>query len=396
MHSRFSTNTLGSWRLAHPYRYVVHNGEINTLRGNINWMAAREHVLVPELGDDVEKLLPIIPPGGPAVQSDTASFDNALELLLATGRSLPHSMLMLIPEAWADHIPMDQAKRDFYEYHSDLMEPWDGPGPDRRHRRHRVCAILDRNGLRPCRYLVTTDGLLVMASEAGVLDVPPEKVLFKRRIQPGRMFLLDTKQGRLVDDEEIKRDLTSRKPYGEWLRQNHITLEELPEPGLRPRAGPRDRPRAAEGLRLHHGRDPHADRAHGHERAGPGRLHGQRRAPGRAFGHEPAAVQLLPPALCPGLEPASGRDARRVGHLAGDVHRAGAQPLRGDAGALPSAQAQGTIPDQPRAREDPPHYAGQAAARTISTLFQPAKGPGAMKAAMDRLCAEASRRSRTA
>jgi glutamate synthase domain-containing protein 2/glutamate synthase domain-containing protein 1/glutamate synthase domain-containing protein 3 len=228
VHSRFSTNTLGTWKLAHPYRYVIHNGEINTLRGNINWMAARESMFESEeLGDDVKKLLPIIATSG---QSDTASFDNALELLLATGRSLPHSLLMLIPEAWADHIPMDPAKRAFYEYHSCLMEPWDGPaliiGTDG----SQVCAILDRNGLRPCRYLVTTDGLLVMASETGVLDVPPEKVLFKRRIQPGRMFLLDTKEGRLIDDAEIKGKLVSRRPYGLWLAEQKVSMADLPAP----------------------------------------------------------------------------------------------------------------------------------------------------------------------
>jgi len=228
VHSRFSTNTLGTWKLAHPYRYVVHNGEINTLRGNINWMTARESMFKSEeLGDDIEKLLPIIATSG---QSDTASFDNALELLLSTGRSLPHSLLMLIPEAWADHIPMDQAKRDFYEYHSCLMEPWDGPaliiGTDGT----QVCAILDRNGLRPARYLVTTDDVLVMASEAGVLDVPPEKVRYKRRIQPGRMFLLDTAAGRIIDDAEIKSDLVARKPYGEWLKAQKVDLASQPEP----------------------------------------------------------------------------------------------------------------------------------------------------------------------
>jgi glutamate synthase (ferredoxin) len=228
VHSRFSTNTLGTWKLAHPYRFVIHNGEINTLRGNINWMAARETMFAsPELGADVKKLLPIIATSG---QSDTASFDNALELLLATGRSLSHAMMMLIPEAWADHIPMDPPRRAFYEYHSALMEPWDGPaliiGTDGT----QVCGILDRNGLRPCRYLVTTDNLLVMASEAGVLDVPPEKVVFKSRIQPGRMFLLDTKEGRLIDDTEVKQQLTSRQPYEEWLMAQRVVLDELPAP----------------------------------------------------------------------------------------------------------------------------------------------------------------------
>ena len=227
VHSRFSTNTLGTWNLAHPYRMIIHNGEINTLRGNINWMTAREGMFESEaLGDDVKKLLPIITKG---VQSDTASFDNALELLLATGRSLPHAMMMMIPEAWGDHLPMEQAKKDFYEYHSCLMEAWDGPaliiGTDG----NKVCAVLDRNGLRPCRYLVTTDDLLVMGSETGVLDIPPEKVLFKDRIHPGRMFMLDTEEGRLVDDAELKRDLAARRPYGAWLKDNSVVLDDLPD-----------------------------------------------------------------------------------------------------------------------------------------------------------------------
>ena len=227
VHSRFSTNTLGSWKLAHPYRHIIHNGEINTLRGNTNWMAAREAMFSsPALGDEVKKLLPIVTTG----QSDTATLDNALELLLATGRSLPHAMMMLIPEAWGDHIAMDQAKKDFYEYHSSLMEAWDGPalviGTDGT----KVCAILDRNGLRPCRYLVTSDDTLVMASETGVLDVPDEDVKFKWRIRPGRMFMLDTEEGRIVDDAEIKAELSSRKPYGEWLRANVVSMDDLPEP----------------------------------------------------------------------------------------------------------------------------------------------------------------------
>ena len=231
VHSRFSTNTLGSWKLAHPYRFIIHNGEINTLRGNTNWMAARERMFSSDpLGDDMKKLLPVIASG----QSDTATLDNALEVLLATGRSLPHAMMMLVPEAWGDNIEMDQGKRDFYRYHSSLMEPWDGPalviGTDGT----KVCAVLDRNGLRPCRYLVTTDDLLVMASETGVLDIPPENVLFKDRIYPGRMFLLDSEDGRLVGDEEIKAELSSRKPYGRWLKQNTVELDQLPKPSRVP------------------------------------------------------------------------------------------------------------------------------------------------------------------
>ena len=236
VHSRFSTNTLGAWKLAHPYRLVIHNGEINTHRGNINWMTAREGMFESEtLGDDVKKLLPIITKG---VQSDTASFDNALELLLATGRSLPHALMMMVPEAWGDHLPMDQAKKDFYEYHSCFMEAWDGPaliiGTDG----SKVCAVLDRNGLRPCRYLVTTDDLLVMGSEAGVLDIPPEKVLYKDRIHPGRMFMLDTEQGRLVEDAELKRDLAARRPYGEWLKNNCVVLDDLPDVAQQPALAP--------------------------------------------------------------------------------------------------------------------------------------------------------------
>ena len=227
VHSRFSTNTLGSWKLAHPYRFIIHNGEINTLRGNINWMTAREAIFSSDvLGDDVEKLTPVFTPG----QSDTAMLDNALELLLATGRSLPHALMMLIPEAWGDHIPMDQAKRDFYQYHSALMEPWDGPALVVATDGAKVCAILDRNGLRPFRYLVTSDGLLVMASETGVIDVPDESVLYKWRIQPGRMFMLDTERGRIVDDTEIKAELSGRRPYGDWLREKMVSMGDLPEP----------------------------------------------------------------------------------------------------------------------------------------------------------------------
>ena len=227
VHSRFSTNTLGAWKLAHPYRYIVHNGEINTLQGNINWMAAREKSLRSDiLGDDTAALTPIITPA----QSDTATLDNALEALLASGRSLEHAMMMLIPEAWGDHIPMDAAKRDFYEYHSSMMEPWDGPALIIGSDGVKVCAILDRNGLRPCRYLVTKDGTLVMGSETGVMDIPPEDVLYKERIYPGRMFMLDTERGEIVQDAELKADLAARRPYGEWLRRNMVSLDDLPEP----------------------------------------------------------------------------------------------------------------------------------------------------------------------
>ena len=227
VHSRFSTNTLGSWRLAHPYRFVAHNGEINTLRGNINWMAAREAMFAsPLFGEDMAKISPVITPG----QSDTASIDNAIELLLHTGRSLPHVMTMLIPEAWSESLPMSAEKRAYYEYHSALMEPWDGPALIAFTDGTRIGAILDRNGLRPFRYFVTKDDLLVMASETGTLDVPPDQVRFKERLHPGRMFFVDPDEGRIIDDAEIKGQLTSRQPYAEWIKENRLTLEDLPEP----------------------------------------------------------------------------------------------------------------------------------------------------------------------
>ncbi|MEE8466151.1 MAG: glutamate synthase large subunit, partial [Dehalococcoidia bacterium] len=227
VHSRFSTNTLGSWRLAHPYRYLAHNGEINTLRGNLNWMHAREaQFQSPLFGDDMAKIAPVMNAG----DSDTASLDNALELLQMTGRDLDHAMLMLIPEAWEQHETMSQEKKDFYEYHSSLMEPWDGPAMIVSSDGRSICALLDRNGLRPFRYLVTNDDKLVMASETGVLEVPPAEVKFKGRLQPGRMFLVSLDEGRIIGDEELKHKLATKEPYGQWLRDNKLALEDLPEP----------------------------------------------------------------------------------------------------------------------------------------------------------------------
>jgi glutamate synthase (NADPH) large chain len=227
VHQRFSTNTFPSWQRAHPYRYIAHNGEINTLRGNVNWMHARQSLLEsPLFGDDLKKLYPIIAPDG----SDSANFDNAVELLLQGGRSLPHVMAMLIPEAWAGNPDMKPEKRAFYEYHACVMEPWDGPAAIAFTDGRVIGATLDRNGLRPGRYVVTHDGLVVMASEAGVLDVPAEQVMRKGRLQPGKMFLVDTVEGRIISDGEIKQKLASRRPYAEWLKENQITIDQLPEP----------------------------------------------------------------------------------------------------------------------------------------------------------------------
>jgi glutamate synthase domain-containing protein 2/glutamate synthase domain-containing protein 1/glutamate synthase domain-containing protein 3 len=227
IHQRFSTNTFPSWKLAHPYRYVAHNGEINTIRGNISWMSARQSVLESPLYEGhIDKLYPVITPGG----SDSGSLDNAVEFLFQSGRSLPHVMAMLIPEAWSGNPDMDEDKRAFYEYHASLMEPWDGPAAIAFTDGRVIGATLDRNGLRPGRYVVTKDDLVVLASEAGVLDVPPEDVRKKGRLQPGRMFLVDTVQQRIVSDAEIKKQLAGRQPYAAWLKEQQITLDHLPEP----------------------------------------------------------------------------------------------------------------------------------------------------------------------
>src|SRR5688572_14696883 len=226
VHQRFSTNTFPSWPLAHPYRYVAHNGEINTLRGNINWMRAREALCRSErLGDDLKKVLPVTRDG----LSDTATFDNVLEFLVMNGRSLPHAILMMIPEPWQHHESMSPERRAFYEYHSSLMEPWDGPASIAFTDGTVIGAVLDRNGLRPSRYYVTKDDLVVMASEVGVLDIAPENVLMKERLHPGRIFLVDTAKGRIVADDEIKAELAAELPYGEWLREHSIRLADLPD-----------------------------------------------------------------------------------------------------------------------------------------------------------------------
>jgi glutamate synthase domain-containing protein 1 len=227
VHSRFSTNTFPTWERAHPYRYVAHNGEINTLRGNINWMHARQSLFASDLfGDDLKKLLPVINEDG----SDSAMFDNALEFLALSGRSLPHAVMMMIPEPWERHQSMDAEKRAFYEYHSCLQEPWDGPASIAFTDGVRIGATLDRNGLRPSRYYVTKDDRVIMASEVGVLDLPPEMIVQKGRLQPGRMFLIDTEQGRIVSDEELKNKVATEHPYQVWLNRNHVLLENLPEP----------------------------------------------------------------------------------------------------------------------------------------------------------------------
>ena len=227
VHSRFSTNTFPSWDRAHPNRCIAHNGEINTLRGNVNWMKARQGLFTSAVfGDDIKKILPIINTDG----SDSAQFDNCVELLTLAGRELPHAMMMMIPEPWENHESMDAERRAFYEFHSCLMEPWDGPASMAFTDGKFIGACLDRNGLRPSRYYVTKDDVVIMASEAGVLPVAPERIAIKGRLQPGRMFLVDLEQGRIIADEELKKKYSSAHPYQKWIEENHILLKNLPEP----------------------------------------------------------------------------------------------------------------------------------------------------------------------
>src|SRR6188768_2804045 len=224
VHQRFSTNTFPTWSLAHPYRMIAHNGEINTLRGNVNWMAARQASVHSELyGKDISRLWPISYEG----QSDTACFDNGLEFLVQGGYSLPHAVMMMIPEAWAGNPLMDEQRRAFYEYHAAMMEPWDGPAAIAFTDGRQIGATLDRNGLRPARYIVTDDDLVIMGSECGCLPIPEEKIVKKWRLQPGKMFLVDLEKGRIIDDKELKDTLANAKPYAEWIERIRVRLDEV-------------------------------------------------------------------------------------------------------------------------------------------------------------------------
>ena len=248
VHSRFATNTFPAWERSHPYRYIAHNGEINTLRGNINWMRARQSLLESELfGEDIKKILPIVNTNG----SDSAMFDNVFELLVMGGRSLPHAMMMMIPEPWSAHESMSDEKKAFYEYHSCLMEPWDGPASVAFTDGTMIGAVLDRNGLRPSRYYVTKDDLVIMASEAGVLPIAPERVAIKGRLQPGHMFLVDMEEGRIVADEEIKSRIAAEKPYREWIDAHMVDMATAERRAGIAGARPQDRDAAPAGVWLH-------------------------------------------------------------------------------------------------------------------------------------------------
>ncbi|MBN1622728.1 MAG: glutamate synthase subunit alpha, partial [Clostridia bacterium] len=224
VHSRYSTNTFPSWERAHPNRYIIHNGEINTLRGNVNWINARKSMLESDaFGNDLSKVYPIVNEDG----SDSSMFDNCMEFMHLSGRSLAHVAMMMIPEPWSKDTTMDKAKRDFYEFNSCLMEPWDGPASIVFTDGTTLGAVLDRNGLRPSRYYVLKENILILASEVGVLDIEEDEILYKERLRPGRMLLVDTKEGRIIGDEELKRTISTAKPYGKWLKENMENIHTL-------------------------------------------------------------------------------------------------------------------------------------------------------------------------
>ena len=306
---------------------ISHNGEINTLRGNINWMRAREALFASDLYEpgDVEKLLPIIREG----LSDTACLDNAVELLVKSGYSLPHAMMMLIPEAWENHETMSQAKKDFYAYHSCLMEPWDGPASIGFTDGKNIGAVLDRNGLRPSRYVVTRDGLVDHGLRGRrARHRRPRTSSSKGRLEPGKMFLVDLEEGRIVDDEELKHAIATAKPYGKWLREYMVPLAELPEAPARPGPRPRDAAPPPAGVRLHARRPQVHPRPDGQQRRGGDRLDGDRHPAGRPLRPRPAAVQLLQAALRAGHQPAARRDPRGAGHVGPHRRRGRGEPAR--------------------------------------------------------------------
>ena len=334
VHQRFSTNTFPEWPLSHPYRLIAHNGEINTVKGNFNWMRAREGVMKSAvLGDDLAKLFPLIYEG----QSDTACFDNALELLIMSGYPIAQAMMMMIPEAWENHGLMDDNRKAFYEYYASMMEPWDGPAAmaftDGRH----IGGTLDRNGLRPARYIVTDDDLVVMASESGTLPIAESKIIQKWRLQPGKMFLIDLEAGRIIDDKELKDMYANAKPYKAWINSVRIKLGELKMAesqlahnrarGPR-RAGNPHRAGPPASLRLHPGRSEIPDGPHGRAGRGSNGFDGQRLAPGRDVEQTQTAVQLFQAAVRAGDQPADRPHPRSDGDVAGVLHRSQAQPAR--------------------------------------------------------------------
>ena len=302
IHSRFSTNTLPTWPLAHPFRTLAHNGEINTLRGNVNWMRSREALIESALfsADEISKMRPITQEGS----SDSGILDNVVEFLMLGGRSLPHVMMMLIPEAWEKDPEIAAERKAFYEYHGSIIEPWDGPASIAFTDGTLIGATLDRNGLRPSRYCLTDDNLLIMASEAGVLPVPPEKIVLKGRLQPGKMFVASLEEGRIIPDEEIKARICGAEPYQQWLDEGKISLAELEPPRqiLQPPARRVLTRQKAFGYTLEDLRILMAPMAKDGQE--PRRLDGQRHAAGGALLQVAQPLRLLPPALRAGHQSA--------------------------------------------------------------------------------------------
>ncbi len=351
VHSRFSTNTFPSWPLAHPFRYIAHNGEINTVQGNRNWMQAREALLASDLlPGDLERIFPICTPGA----SDSATFDEVLELLHMGGYSLPHAVLMMIPEAWENHQLMSDELKAFYRYHSSLMEPWDGPASIAFTDGTVMGAVLDRNGLRPSRYWVTADDLVIMASEVGVIDVDPARVVEKGRLRPGRMFLVDTAKGRIVGDHELKAELAAARPYQRWLDDNLVELDALAarDHELRPHRDVVARQQVfgytTEELKVLI--EPMARTG-----AEPIGSMGTDTPIAALSSRSRPAVRLLHPALRPGHQPAARRHPRGARHLHRRVDGARGQPARPDAGVVPPDPRGPAHHQQRRARQARPH-----------------------------------------
>ena len=387
VHSRFSTNTFPTWELAQPFRFIAHNGEINTVRGNRNWLNARRSQLSSaKFGGSLDRLFPIVQPE----QSDSAQFDNMLELLALGGRSLPHAMMLMIPEAWEKHAAMDESRRAFYEYSSALLEPWDGPAAIAFTDGSLIGATLDRNGLRPARWLVTDDDRVFLASETGVVDVPPESIRKKGRLQPGRMFLVDTVEGRILEDEEVKRDITGRWPYRQWLNRNVFTFDELPRVLAPPRLVA-DELRSAQRAFGWTDEDvrqlvlPMAET--GHEPVGSmGKdsplavLSDQAPSLFRYF-HQLFAQVTNPPidphreALVMTLETATGPDGNTLEETPDQCHRL----------TLPGP----ILTNGQLARLSSIHQEGMFLPRRLSALFDVEGGPDALEAAVERLCREA-------
>jgi glutamate synthase (NADPH/NADH) large chain len=393
VHQRFSTNTFPAWSLAHPYRMIAHNGEINTLRGNVNWMAARQASVSSELyGKDISRLWPISYEG----QSDTACFDNALEFLVQGGYSLPHAVMMMIPEAWAGNPLMDEQRRAFYEYHAAMMEPWDGPAAIAFTDGRQIGATLDRNGLRPARYLVTKDDRIVMASEMGVLTIPEEDIITKWRLQPGKMLLVDLVQGRLIPDDEIKASWPASHPYSEWLETHPDRAGRTAERGRQGRALQPVAARSPAGVRLQPGRRHHPDDADGVHRRGSRGFHGHRHADLGAVEQAEAAVHLLQAELRAGHQPADRSDPRRAGDEPRLHHRTAAEPVRPARRRHHQAPRSASAdPDRRGSRKDPLDLRGRRVALQVAhldTTFHAGLGAAGMEQVLDELCARAEAR----